>query len=29
MTALALRDIHHDFSGLQVLSGIDLEVREG
>lgn len=29
MTALALRDIHHDFSGLQVLSGIDLEVQEG
>jgi branched-chain amino acid transport system ATP-binding protein len=29
MTALALRDIHHDFSGLQVLSGIDLEVAEG
>jgi branched-chain amino acid transport system ATP-binding protein len=29
MTALELRDIHHDFSGLQVLAGIDLEVREG
>ncbi|HET7876201.1 MAG TPA: ABC transporter ATP-binding protein [Methylomirabilota bacterium] len=29
MTALELRDIHHDFSGLQVLQGIDLEVREG
>jgi branched-chain amino acid transport system ATP-binding protein len=29
MTALALQDIHHDFSGLQVLSGIDLEVAEG
>ena len=29
MTALALRDIHHDFSGLQVLSGIDLEVEDG
>ncbi len=29
MTALELRDIHHDFSGLQVLTGIDLEVREG
>ena len=29
MTALELRDIHHDFSGLQVLSGIDLAVREG
>jgi len=29
VTALALRDIHHDFSGLQVLSGIDLEVHEG
>lgn len=29
MTALALRDIHHDFSGLQVLAGIDLEVGEG
>ncbi len=29
MTALELRDIHHDFSGLQVLSGINLEVREG
>lgn len=29
MTALALRDIHHDFSGLQVLAGIDLEVSEG
>ena len=29
MTALTLHDIHHDFSGLQVLTGIDLEVREG
>lgn len=29
MTALALRDIHHDFSGLQVLAGIDLKVSEG
>jgi branched-chain amino acid transport system ATP-binding protein len=29
MMALELRDIHHDFSGLQVLTGIDLEVREG
>ena len=29
MTALELRGIHHDFSGLQVLTGIDLEVREG
>jgi branched-chain amino acid transport system ATP-binding protein len=29
MTALELRDIHHDFSGLQVLTGIDLSVREG
>lgn len=29
MTALELRDIHHDFSGLQVLTGIDLEIREG
>jgi branched-chain amino acid transport system ATP-binding protein len=29
MMTLALRDIHHDFSGLQVLSGIDLEVEEG
>jgi branched-chain amino acid transport system ATP-binding protein len=29
VTALELRDIHHDFSGLQVLTGIDLEVREG
>jgi len=29
MTALELRDIHHDFSGLQVLTGIDLAVREG
>jgi branched-chain amino acid transport system ATP-binding protein len=27
--ALALRDIHHDFSGLQVLQGIDLDIREG
>ncbi len=29
MMTLALRDIHHDFSGLEVLSGIDLEVEEG
>jgi len=29
VTALELRDIHHDFSGLQVLTGIDLEVRDG
>jgi branched-chain amino acid transport system ATP-binding protein len=29
VSALALRNIHHDFSGLQVLTGIDLEVREG
>jgi len=29
MTTLELRDIHHDFSGLQVLTGIDLAVREG
>jgi branched-chain amino acid transport system ATP-binding protein len=29
VTALELRDIHHDFSGLQVLTGIDLEVHEG
>jgi branched-chain amino acid transport system ATP-binding protein len=29
MTALELRDIHHDSSGMQVLTGIDLEVREG
>jgi len=29
MTALELRDIHHDFSGLQVLTGIDLEVLQG
>ena len=28
-SALVLRGIVHDFSGLQVLSGIDLEVREG
>jgi branched-chain amino acid transport system ATP-binding protein len=26
--ALELRDIHHDFSGLQVLQGIDLDIRE-
>jgi branched-chain amino acid transport system ATP-binding protein len=26
---LELRDIHHNFSGLSVLSGIDLDVREG
>jgi branched-chain amino acid transport system ATP-binding protein len=29
MNVLELRDIHHDFSGLQVLSGISLDVREG
>jgi branched-chain amino acid transport system ATP-binding protein len=29
VTALELRDIHHDFSGLQVLSGISLDVRDG
>jgi len=29
VNALELRDIHHDFAGLQVLSGISLEVREG
>lgn len=29
MNALELRDIHHDFGGLKVLDGIDLEVREG
>jgi branched-chain amino acid transport system ATP-binding protein len=29
VTVLELRDIHHDFSGLQVLTGIDLEIREG
>jgi branched-chain amino acid transport system ATP-binding protein len=29
VSALELRDIHHDFAGLQVLSGIDLTVREG
>jgi branched-chain amino acid transport system ATP-binding protein len=29
VTALELRGIHHDFSGLQVLAGIDLEIREG
>ncbi len=29
MTVLELRDIRHDFSGLQVLSGINLEIREG
>ena len=29
MTTLELRDIHHDFFGLQVLTGIDLEIREG
>ena len=28
-TALELRDIHHDFSGLQVLIGIDLAVDQG
>jgi branched-chain amino acid transport system ATP-binding protein len=28
VTALGLCAIHHDFSGLQVLSGIDLEVNE-
>jgi branched-chain amino acid transport system ATP-binding protein len=29
VTVLELRNIHHDFAGLQVLTGIDLEVREG
>jgi branched-chain amino acid transport system ATP-binding protein len=29
VTALELRDIHHDFSGFTVLSGIDLEIRHG
>jgi branched-chain amino acid transport system ATP-binding protein len=29
VTALELQNIHHDFGGLQVLTGIDLEVREG
>jgi branched-chain amino acid transport system ATP-binding protein len=29
VTALELRGIHHDFSGLQVLTGIDLEILEG
>jgi branched-chain amino acid transport system ATP-binding protein len=29
VTALELQDIHHDFSGLQVLSGVDLAVRAG
>jgi branched-chain amino acid transport system ATP-binding protein len=29
VTALELRDIRHDFSGLQVLAGIDLEIPEG
>jgi branched-chain amino acid transport system ATP-binding protein len=29
VTVLELRDIHHDFSGLQVLSGISLDVRDG
>ncbi|HEU4439685.1 MAG TPA: ABC transporter ATP-binding protein [Methylomirabilota bacterium] len=29
MIALELRDIRHDFSGLQVLTGIDLEIPEG
>jgi branched-chain amino acid transport system ATP-binding protein len=29
VNALELRDIHHDFGGLHVLSGITLEVREG
>jgi branched-chain amino acid transport system ATP-binding protein len=29
VTTLELRDIHHDFSGLQVLTGIDLAVSEG
>ena len=29
MTVLELQDIHHDFSGLQVLSGVDLAVRGG
>jgi branched-chain amino acid transport system ATP-binding protein len=29
VTALELSDIHHDFGGLQVLMGVDLEVCEG
>ncbi len=29
MNALELHDIHHDFGGLRVLDGIDLEIREG
>lgn len=29
MNALELRDIHHDFGGLTVLDGIDLDIREG
>jgi branched-chain amino acid transport system ATP-binding protein len=29
VTALTLQDIHRDFSGLHVLTGIDLEVLEG
>jgi branched-chain amino acid transport system ATP-binding protein len=29
VTALELRDIHHDFSGLQVLSGITIHVQDG
>ena len=28
MTALELRDIRHDFSGLQVLASIDLEIPD-
>jgi branched-chain amino acid transport system ATP-binding protein len=29
VSALELQDIHHDFAGLQVLTGIDLTVRQG
>ncbi len=29
MNALDLRDVHHDFSGLQVLSGVSLAIEEG
>src|SRR5215510_13766572 len=28
-SALQLQDIHHDFSGLQVLSGVNLDVARG
>jgi len=29
VNALDLRDVHHDFSGLQVLSGVSLAIEEG